>query len=88
MIVIDIGVVVRFSLPVYSAPEGSKHLLLTMLTEGRHSTNMTVRVLSLTYDDYLALGESLPDDFPEVPAFNPKRPNRANSEQQIDLIHI
>ena len=53
-----------------------------MQTEGRRATPVTVRVIPLNYDDYLALGIPLPEDFPDVPAFEEKRPNRAKSRQQ------
>ena len=76
---------IRFSLPVYSAPEYKEQMLVTVQTEGRRATPVTVRVIPLTYDDYLALGVSLPEDFPDVPELEEKRPNRANSKQSIYL---
>ena len=78
---------IRFSQSDYSAPEEDEQMLVTLQTEGRHATPVTVRVIPVTYDDYLTRGESLPDDFPDVPEFNDKYPNRAKSKQQIGLIH-
>ena len=83
----SIGVGIRFSSSDYSAPEENEQLLVTVQTEGRRATPVTVRVTPLTYDDYLLLGVTLPEDFPSIPAFNPKRPNRATSRQR-DIIFI
>ena len=82
------GAVVRFSQSDYSAPEEKQQILVTVQTEGRHATPVTVRVTPLNYDDYLTLGIPLPEDFPFVPAFEEKHPNRAKSRQKNTFIHL
>ena len=82
------GVVVRFSQLDYSAPEQNEEIVVTVQTEGRHASNLTVQVVPLSFNDYLALGKQLPEDFPDVPDFNTKCPNRANSRQHNVFTHL
>ena len=72
------GVIIRFSESDYSAQE-NQQMRVVVQTEGRRATPVTVRVIPLNYDDYLALNIPQPEDFPDVPSFEEKRPNRAKS---------
>ena len=82
------GVVIRFSQSDYSAPEEDEEIIVTVQTEGRRATPVTVKVIPLNYDDYLALDIPLPEDLPDVPEFEEKRPNRAKSKQQKTFAHL
>ena len=88
MSLLSTGIGIRFSLPVYSAPEEREQIVVTVQTEGRRATPVTVRVSPLNYDDYLALGVPLPENFPDVSAFQEKRPNRAKSRQHNTFTYL
>ena len=73
------GISVKFTELDYRATEKDKQMTVTVQTHGRRATPVAVRVTPMNYDDYLALGNSLPIYFPPIPAHNAEHPNRAGS---------
>ncbi len=63
----------------YSVNEREGEITVSVQTEGRRATNVTVRVIPLNYDDFLSLGVEFPSDFPSVPDLVVNSPNRADT---------
>ncbi len=74
---LEIGI--KFTASDYSVNEQAGEITVGVQTEGRHATNVTVRVTPLNYDDFLSLGVAFPSDFPTVPDLVVNSPNRADT---------
>ena len=78
-----LAALLQFTESDYSNVESALRITTTVQLLTSIATPLTVELVPVNYTDVNTTGKPLPQSFPKIPAYNPRRPTIANSKQYL-----